>query len=184
MNEEHQELEPGQTELDAADEATQAVSGELESGETIDSLRQKLADAEKQTLLYQADLENFRRRKSKEMQDSLRYASLPLVESLLQVLDNLERALQSAAEENDSASLQEGVQLVSNQLLAALEGHGCKRIEALGQLFDPNRHEAIQMQPGEQPANTIVMEVQSGFMLHDRVVRPAKVIISTGPANA
>jgi len=74
--------------------------------------------------------------------------------------------------------------LVRTQLLATLESQGCKRIESVGQVFDPNVHEAIQMQPDENaPQNTIIMEAQSGFLLHDRVVRPAKVIISTGPAK-
>lgn len=151
---------------------------------TVENLKQQLAEAEKKSLIYQADLENFRRRKSKEMQDALKYASMPLITSLLQVLDNLDRALESAGTDESASSLREGVELVRTQLLDALESQGCQRIEAMGQVFDPNFHEAIQMQPHpEAAANTIILEAQSGFKLHDRVVRPAKVIISTGPAS-
>lgn len=153
-------------------------------GDSIEALKQQLADAEKRALLYQADLENFRRRKAKESQDAVKYASMPLINGLLLVLDNLDRALESAAAEEHASSLKEGVELVRTQLLAALESNGCKRIESVGQVFDPNVHEAIQMQPDKNaPQNTIIMEAQSGFLLHDRVVRPAKVIISTGPAR-
>jgi molecular chaperone GrpE len=184
------ETEQPETELHVTDtdnaplnETQLPDSGEV--GETsIEALQERLASAEKRALLYQADLENFRRRKSRETRDALKYASLPLIESLLQVLDNLDRALDSAAnEEESSSSLREGVELVRTQLLAALESQGCRKIEALGQVFDPNVHEAIQMQPAEEAANTIIMEVQTGYLLHDRVVRPARVIISTGPAQ-
>ena len=150
---------------------------------TVDDLKKQVVDAEKRALIYQADLENFRRRKSKETQDALKYAAMPLINSLLQVLDNLDRALASAADDSAS-SLRDGVELVRTQLVDALEAQGCRRIEALGQVFDPNVHEAIQMQPDPQAAaNTIILEAESGFKLHDRVVRPAKVIISTGPGN-
>ena len=150
---------------------------------TVDDLKKQVVDAEKRALIYQADLENFRRRKSKETQDALKYAAMPLINSLLQVLDNLDRALASATDDSAS-SLRDGVELVRTQLVDALEAQGCRRIEALGQVFDPNVHEAIQMQPDPQAAaNTIILEAESGFKLHDRVVRPAKVIISTGPGN-
>lgn len=148
----------------------------------IDSLKAKLAEAEKRVLLGQADLENFRRRKAKESQDQIKYASLPLCNALLEVVDNLDRALESAETEADAASLKQGVEMVADQLQGTLSNHGCQKMETVGQPFDPNLHEAIQMQVSDEPANTILMEVQTGYKLHDRVVRPAKVIISKGPA--
>ncbi len=149
---------------------------------TIASLQEQLAEAEKRALLQQADSENFRRRKSREAQEQVKYASLPLINGLLDVMDNLNRALDSAADETEGSSLREGVKMVAAQLEAMLKNHGCVKIETVGQVFDPNLHEAIQMQPAEEPANTIVLEAQAGFKLHDRVVRPPKVIVSTGPA--
>ena len=206
MNNENSELETEQPETASAEQDAAASTGtdeppiaeivdqiaseapaqsddEGDASATIESLRAEIAEAEKRALLHQADLENFRRRKSKESQDAIRYSSLPLINGILEVVDNLHRALESAREDEGAASLREGVEIVAAQMIATLESHGCKKIEALGQVFDPNRHEAIQMQPGEEPLNTIIMEVQTGFTLHDRVVRPAKVIISTGPAD-
>ena len=178
MNNENPELE-----LDT-EQPEDGLQHSVSDDASLDDLKQKVVEAEKKALIYQADLENFRRRKSKEMQDALKFAAMPLITSLLQVLDNLDRALESAAADDAASSLRQGVELVRTQLVDALEAQGCQRIEALGQVFDPNFHEAIQMQPHpEAPANTIILEAQSGFKLHDRVVRPAKVIISTGPAN-
>lgn len=178
MNNENPELE-----LDT-EQPEDGLQHPVSDDASLEDLKQKVVEAEKKALIYQADLENFRRRKSKEMQDALKFAAMPLITSLLQVLDNLDRALESAAADDAASSLRQGVELVRTQLVDALEAQGCQRIEALGQVFDPNFHEAIQMQPHpEAPANTIILEAQSGFKLHDRVVRPAKVIISTGPAN-
>ncbi len=172
-------------ELDLHNEQPNTEVNDAGSSEaTAEDWKQQVAEAEKRALIYQADLENFRRRKSKETQDALKYAAMPLINSLLQVLDNLDRALASAAADDSASSLREGVELVRTQLVDALGAQGCQRIETLGQLFDPNVHEAIQMQPAPQAAaNTIILEAESGFKLHDRVVRPAKVIISTGPAK-
>ena len=147
-------------------------------------LKRQLEEAEKRALMCQADLENFRRRKNRESADQLKYANLPLLQNLLGIVDNLERALESARNEPAEASaLQQGVEMVFSQLQLALENAGCVRMESVGQVFDPNIHEAIMMQPGEAPANTIVVEALAGYRLHDRVVRPAKVIISTGSAE-
>ncbi len=184
---EHSEAEPVSQESDTHDRTIDAgpqAATQAETNDSIEVLQEKLAEAEKRALLYQADLENFRRRKSRETQDALKYASLPLINGLLQVLDNLDRALESSAQESADSSLREGVELVRTQLLSTLEGHGCQQVVALGKVFDPNLHEAIQMQPDPHPANTVIMELQPGFLLFDRVVRPAKVIISTGPAGA
>ena len=147
-------------------------------------LKRQLEEAEKRALLCQADLENFRRRKNRESADQLKYANLPLLQNLLGIVDNLERALESARNEPaETSALQQGVEMVFSQLQLALENAGCVRMESVGQVFDPNIHEAIMMQPGEAPANTIVVEALAGYRLHDRVVRPAKVIISTGSAE-
>ena len=173
MDQPEQELNPNEAALDAA--AARTSDG-------IEALREQLADAEKKALLAQADMENFRRRKNRETEDLLRYATMPLVTNLLDVVDNLDRALE-AADSEQSTGLRDGVELVATQLSSALENAGCHKIEAVGQPFDPNLHEAIQMQSSDEPANTIIMEVQTGYTLHDRVVRPAKVIISTGPAK-
>jgi molecular chaperone GrpE len=160
------------------------VSVEPNGSRTEPDLRAELEAAEKKALMYQADLENFRRRKNRETAEHLKYACLPLIASLLEVADNLTRALESAqTEQADSSSLHQGVEMVCGQLQTILENYGCVRIEAVGQQFDPNLHDAIQMQPADEEPNTVIFEAQSGYRLHDRVIRPVKVIVSTGPAT-
>lgn len=159
-----------------------SASNPAEEGETIESLKQKLAEAEKQILLAHADLENFRKRTRKEMQDQIRYASVPLISELLEALDNLERAIGVARSDTDSRNSQgllEGVTMVAEQLQNILQQHGCQRIEAQGQPFDPNHHQAVQLVPSdEHEPNTVIQEVRPGFRLHDRVIRPSQVLVS------
>lgn len=170
--------------LDSADQiAEQLVNATTEeepsSEDTIESLR---AEMEKASLLHQADMENFRKRSRTQMQDQLKYASLPLLTELLESVDNLNRATESAQVESDNSSLVQGVTMVATQLANLLEKHGCKKIQAVGQAFDPNCHQAVQMQPSEEyPANVVMHEIRTGFLLHDRVLRPAQVFVSTGP---
>jgi molecular chaperone GrpE len=99
---------------------------------------------------------------------------------ILPALDNVKRAIEAAEKTHDAASLLEGIKLVAQQLQDALRRHHCTPIEALHAPFDPNLHEAILQQPSDQfPANTVVQETQAGYRLHDRVVRPSQVVVST-----
>lgn len=156
-----------------------------EEVDEVTALRSQLAEMEKVALRHQADLENFRKRSRAQVQDQLKYASLPLITQILEAVDNLNRATEVANDESaDAAGIVEGVKMVSQQLSNILEQQGCKRIEAVGKPFDPNCHQAVQMQPSDEfESNTVMTEVRAGFMLHDRVVRPAQVFVSTGPAT-
>lgn len=152
--------------------------------ESIDSLKQQLAEMEKAALRHQADLENFRKRNRAQMDEQIKYASLPLLTELLESVDNLNRATESAESEGESSSLLQGVTMVATQLGSLLEKHGCQIIESVGHPFDPNCHQAVQMQPSDEfPANTVMHEIRSGFKLFDRVIRPAQVFVSTGPSS-
>lgn len=146
----------------------------------VQELVQKLAEAERRTLLAMADLDNFRRRSRRDLQDQLRYASLPLMSEILDAIDNLERAIESHHHSPESASLVDGMKMVVQQLLNTLSNHGCIKIESVGQPFDPNQHQAVQMQPSsEYPPNTVIADLRPGYLLHDRVVRPSQVFVST-----
>jgi molecular chaperone GrpE len=151
----------------------------------IEKLKAEVREANDRALRSYAELENYRKRARREMEDERRYAILPLVRDVLNVVDNLQRATE-AAEKTDSANnLLAGVKMVAVQLQTYLEQHHCKPIQAIGQPFDPNQHEAIAQEPSnEYPAGTVTRVTQSGYMLHDRVVRPAQVMVSTGPAPA
>jgi len=151
---------------------------------TIESLQAQLADAEKRVLMAHADLENFRRRNRRDMQDQLRYACLNLMNDVLESVDNLSRAVESYEKDANGDGLVEGVKLVAQQINTSLESHGCKRITAVGQAFDPNLHQALQMQPSDEyDANVVMLDLRAGFQLHDRVIRPSQVFVSTGPAK-
>ncbi|MGB1930244.1 MAG: nucleotide exchange factor GrpE [Mariniblastus sp.] len=175
---ESQAPESGTNETSESSTDTTENSGEA----TVENLQAQLADAEKRVLLAHADLENFRRRNRREMQDQVRYASLALMTEILESVDNLQRAIESYETEPNGDGLAEGVKLVSQQIAACLENHGCKKIDAVGQPFDPNLHQAIQMQPSsEYAANLVAADLRPGFQLHDRVIRPSQVFVSTGP---
>lgn len=164
-----------------AEEALQADSAAID--ETTD-LREEVAAAQDRALRAQAELDNYRKRVRKEMEDERRYAQLPLLSDLLPVIDNVQRAIQAAEKSPDASGLLAGFKMVAQQLEGVLAKHHCTRIEALHQPFDPHLHAAIMQQPSsEYPANTVIQVTQEGFQLHDRVVRPAQVIVSTEPKN-
>jgi len=158
-----------------------AGEGETEQVDPTLELTQKLADAEKQALLAHAELDNFRRRNLRESQEKIKYASTGLMTDILEAVDNLGRAIESYEKDNNGDGLNDGVKLVTQQITATLEKHGCKKIAATGEAFDPNLHQALQMQPSEEfEANTVMQDLRSGFQLHDRVLRPSQVFVSTG----
>ena len=152
--------------------------------QTVDSVEQKLrselAAAKDRELRVHAELDNYRKRAARELDERLRYANLGLLRDLLPVIDNVDRAIEAAEKNADSAALLEGFKMVSQALGDVLTRHHCTRIEALNAPFDPNVHHAVMQQPSdEHPANTVLMVTQSGYQLHDRVVRPSQVIVST-----
>ena len=170
--------------IDAAMEADAAATEPVEELSEVDQLKAQVADAEKRVLMAHADLENYRKRTRRDMQDQMKYASLPLMNGLLESVDNLQRAIESYEQEPNADGLAQGVAMVSAQISKVLEDHGCKKIDAVGQPFDPNLHQALQMQASdEHPANTVMQDLRPGFQLHDRLIRPTQVFVSTGPAK-
>lgn len=126
-----------------------------------------------------ADLENYRRRMQREIEEDRKYAALPLLKAILPGIDNLYRAIQAAETSKNVDELITGIQMVLKQFEGALTGQGVKPIASVGLTFDPHVHEAIAQAPSaEHPPMTVLQEVEQGIQLHDRVVRPAKVIVS------
>ncbi|HEY6105014.1 MAG TPA: nucleotide exchange factor GrpE, partial [Anaeromyxobacteraceae bacterium] len=132
-----------------------------------------------------ADLENYRKRAAREREEAQKFANERLLKDLIPVLDNLERALAAAPEGDPMAK---GVKLVLRAFEEALGRHGVKGFSALGQPFDPRLHEAVMQVPsGDQPPGTVVVEHGRGFLLNDRLVRPAMVgvtVTGTGEPGA
>jgi molecular chaperone GrpE len=175
----------GQSDLPAESQDTVAGADD-QLNHDIDELRAELDQAKDRALRFQAELDNYRKRVSRQMDEERRYAQVPLFRDLLPVLDNVARAVAAAEKAADAASLLEGFRLVAKQLQGVLERHHCTAIQAMHQPFDPHQHEAIMQQPsGDFPPNTVLAVVQAGYRVHDRVVRPAQVIVSrAAPAEA
>ncbi|MFV0444862.1 MAG: nucleotide exchange factor GrpE [Planctomycetaceae bacterium] len=133
----------------------------------------------------QAEFDNYRKRQQRERDDERRYSSGPIVRDLLPVLDNLQRAVAAAEKGGTVEDLRTGVAMVLQQAQEMLAKHQVKPIAAVGQQFDPNLHEALtQLPSADQPPMTVLQDVETGYTLHDRVLRPTKVIVSSGPPNA
>ncbi len=158
-------------------------------GDEVESLRAKLAAAEKTRDEYldlakqsRAEFENYQKRFQRDLATERRFAQAPLAADLLPALDNLNRALDAAKQAGDTGKLSEGVALVKAQLLDVLHRHGITAVEAAGKPFDANQHEAVMQQPsGDVPAQTVLQVLEDGYLLHERVLRPARVIVSSGP---
>ncbi len=161
----------------------QALEEPLEAS-TIQLPSADTAAANDRLLRLQAEMQNLRNRTSREIADERKYAALPVLRDLLPVVDNIERAIEAAEKAGEAENLLAGFRLVKQQLHTLLSGHQCEPIEAEGQEFDPNFHQAILQQPStDVPAGNVMLVTQSGYKLHDRVVRPAQVIVSSGPAG-
>ena len=179
-----------QPETEATDAALEAEQFQEEPiAETrdaaMDRMRAEVQEAEKRVLLAQAEAENFRKRMRRDYEDQIKFSPMAVVTDILQVRDNLIRAIEAADAGGDIAGLKEGVEMVAKQLDDALAKHSVREIPAEGELFDPNYHEAIsQMPSAEHPEGTIAHVAQTGFQMYDRVIRPSQVVVSTGPANA
>ena len=173
----------GKTPEDAALEDLAADQVAAEAPQGNQQLQQAVQEAEARAVRAQAELENFRKRMSRERSEDLKYAALPIMRDMLPVIDNLDRALQSAEAGQPADGLVEGVKMVLAQLLSVLEQHHCKEIPAAGEPFDPMSHEAIAQLPSEDvPAGQVLEVHQPGYRLHDRILRPTNVIVSQGPA--
>lgn len=152
------------------------------AGETVspEVLKAEIEQWKDKCLRAKAELLNYQRRAEKDRAESLRYANAGLVKALLPALDDLERMIAAAAEHrNDPDALANGVKLTLENCLKALKGFGVEPIEALGKPFDPSQHEAVMQQPSDEHAEpTVLTETVKGYRLHDRVLRPSRVVVS------
>jgi len=142
----------------------------------------KIKALEDRILYLQADFENFKKIKIKEKQETLKFGNENLIKQLLPVLDNLELAIQHSEDTEDYKNIHDGVKLILNEFLKVLEKAGVKPVEAVGQKFDPNFHEAMfQEEHEDMEPDTVVSEFQRGYILNDRLIRPSRVGVSKKP---
>lgn len=146
----------------------------------LQAAEQKCEEYYDRLLRASAEFDNYKKRTTREMRDVVRYANEKLIKELLNVVDNLERAISSAEQNGDEEDpLLQGVRLTLSEVEKILERHNVEPIKALGEPFDPNFHQAMmQEESGDQPANTVINEMQRGYKLHDRLLRPAMVVVS------
>lgn len=160
-------------------EATAEASPEVAEHDRYAELEQQLAEAKQATLYARAEGENVRRRAEKEAADARTYAVTSFARDILSVADNLQRGLAAmpadAREEARFKGLLTGLEATGRELDAVLTRYGITRIAAMGETLDPNRHQAMLEVPSDEPAGTIVQEMQAGYMIRDRLLRPALV---------
>lgn len=144
-------------------------------------LENQLSAEKDKVLRLSADSENFKKRKQREIDEFRKFASETVFRQLLSVVDNLERAIESATQEAEQTSLLEGVKLTHKELLRMFESFSVKLVEADNQPFDPAFHQAVtHAENNDVPDNTVTNVLQKGYLLHDRLLRPAMVVVSKG----
>ncbi|RJX38257.1 nucleotide exchange factor GrpE [Paenibacillus pinisoli] len=168
-------------EQNQAEESAQTEEANIEGNDNprIAELEKQAEEAQQRYLRAQADFDNFRRRTMKEKEELAQYASMKLIEQLLPVVDNFERAIAASGANNDYESLAKGVDMIFRQLSQTLDAEGLKPINAVGEPFNPEFHQAImQVESDEYEEGVVVEEVQKGYMLKEKVLRPSMVKVS------
>ena len=151
--------------------------------ETLTEAQEAIAELNERIVRLTADFDNFRKRAQREKDEARQFANQGLLEKLLPVLDNFEMAL--TAVKDADPSVRDGVQMILDQLLGVLKESGVEPVDATGQPFDPNLHDALsQEETTEVEEGTVVQQVQRGYKLNDRLVRPARVVVAKAPGVA
>ena len=167
------------------------VELEVETPEAeIDRLRGELTQAltdikthQEQYLRTLADMENLRKRTQRDKEELAKFANENILREILPVIDNLERAVEHAEQTESNDGLFEGVQMTLTQFSQLLSKFGVEPVDAVGQLFDPAYHQAMgQLESDEHPVNTVIQQMQKGYQLNDRLLRPAFVMLAKAPA--
>jgi molecular chaperone GrpE len=133
-------------------------------------------------LRTQADFENYKKRAAREKDEAIKYANSALLEKLIPIVDNFELGLEAARGEGENSPVFSGMSMVLKQLMDFLTDNGLQPIDATGQKFDPNLHEAIAHEPSEEfPEGVVVRQTRRGYRMKDRLLRPSSVVVSSGP---
>lgn len=173
------DADPADPNLDVDEAGQPGSTGDL--GDRLQAAEARADEYRSAHLRAAADLENYRRRVARELENARQYGSERLAAGLLPVVDSLELGLSNAAR-SDAATLAEGQEATLRLLVKALQESGITEIDPAGEPFDPERHEAMAMQPSaEQAPDTVLAVVQKGYLLNGRLLRPARVIVARAP---
>ena len=158
-----------------SDAAQSALAAKIEECKSLNDKYLRLA----------AEFENYKRLTQREQRDQIKFGNELLLQELLPVVDNLERAIKAARDNGGSSALVQGIDLTLKQLSGALAKFGVQTVESVGQAFDPSAHQAVSHVPSDTvPSNHVVDEFQKGYRLHERILRAAMVSVSSGPENS
>lgn len=151
----------------------------------LETAKQEAKETYDRFLRVSAEFENYKKRSAREMDDLRKYANQSLIVEMLAVVDNLERALNSSnGNSSNDKCMADGVNLTLREILKVFEKFNVKPIESIGQPFDPNFHQAMmQEETDDYPENTVITELQKGYMIHDRLLRPSMVVVAASKAK-
>ena len=162
------------------EETTQTVDPLKEMEERVEFFKKEAAEKHDQLLRVAAEFENYKKRTAREMDDFRKFANERFVKAMLPVVDSLDLAIKSSNnDQQTNSSVVEGVTLTLNEIYKVFEQFGVKPFESLGKTFDPVFHQAMMQEETDlYPGNTVSRELQKGYMIHDRLLRPAMVVVS------
>src|SRR6478752_2209219 len=164
-----------------AKQPSPTATGDADSDDAMAGLQADLDRFRDLALRSQADFDNFKKRAAREKEDAVKYANSSLLERLIAIVDNFELGLAAAKEEGQASPIYSGMGMVLKQLTDFLADNGLKPIDAEGQLFDPNLHEAIAHEPSDKvPEGVVLRQMRRGYRLKDRLLRPSSVVVSSG----
>lgn len=179
---EEKSVDSAQTE---ENESTESNEDEVLNAEIVEKssegtdLQKEIEALKASELRIRADFDNFRRRTNEENAQRIKFASQSVIEKLIPLIDNFERALQVNATSEDAKQIQSGVEMIYRQLLDVLNSEQVEVIEAVGQPFDPNFHQAVMQEPSDEfESGIVMMELQKGYTMHGRVIRPSMVKVA------
>jgi molecular chaperone GrpE len=176
---------PEMEKIQAQDQKTNAPEEEKKELSPQEKLQEQLAEKTREAagnydkwLRLLAEFDNFKKRTQKEKADLMKFGNESLLRSILPILDNLERAINHGKGSQNNSSLLEGLEITLRQFLNTLERFGVKPLSARGEVFDPEKHEAVSQQESDQEPNRVISEIEKGYIYQDRLLRPARVIVS------
>jgi molecular chaperone GrpE len=175
----------GPEKVQAEDQKTKEPQGEKKELTPQEKFAEQLAEKTREAaenydkwLRLMAEFDNFKKRTQKEKADLMKFSNESLLRSILPILDNLERAIEHGKGSGENTSLLEGLEITLRQFLNTLERFGVKPLSARGEVFDPEKHEAVSQQESDQEPNRVISEIEKGYIYHDRLLRPSRVIVS------
>lgn len=172
------------SDAESSAENTETVRPQGEAEDPTAGLQADLDRFRDLAMRSQADFENYKKRSAREKEEAIKYANTSLLEKLVPIIDNFELGLAAAKSQGEESPIYAGMNLVLKQLNDFLIANGLQPVETVGQKFDPNLHEAIAREPSKEfPEGTVIRQARRGYRFKDRLLRPATVVVSSGPAK-